>query len=52
MTLGAIVTAQSIGAALSNLTARYIVDAWGYPMGFLSLAGGRDGAHPLLLGHA
>ena len=39
VTLGAIATAQSIGAALSNLTAGYIVQLWGYPAGFLSLAG-------------
>lgn len=38
VTLGAIATAQSIGAALSNLTAGYIVQLWGYHAGFLSLA--------------
>ena len=39
LTLGAIATAQSIGAALSNLAAGYIVQRWGYQAGFLSLAG-------------
>lgn len=39
VTLGAIATAQSIGAALSNLAAGYIVQVWGYQAGFLSLAG-------------
>jgi MFS family permease len=39
LTLGAIATAQSIGAALSNLTAGYVVNAWGYSVGFLMLAG-------------
>jgi MFS family permease len=39
VTLGAIATAQSIGAALSNLAAGYIVQAGGYQAGFLSLAG-------------
>ncbi|HJU04549.1 MAG TPA: MFS transporter [Nitrospiraceae bacterium] len=39
LTLGAIATAQSIGAALSNLTAGYVVNAWGYNAAFLMLAG-------------
>ena len=39
MTLGAIATAQSIGSALSNLAAGYVVQAWGYQAGFLCLAG-------------
>ena len=39
LTLGAIATAQSIGAALSNLAAGYVVNAWGYHAGFLMLAG-------------
>jgi MFS family permease len=39
LTLGAIATAQSIGAALSNLAAGYVVQVWGYQAGFLSLAG-------------
>lgn len=39
VTLGAIATAQSIGAALSNLAAGYLVQLWGYQAGFLSLAG-------------
>jgi MFS family permease len=39
VTLGAIATAQSIGAALSNLAAGYIVQEGGYQAGFLSLAG-------------
>ncbi len=37
-TLGAIATAQSIGAALSNLAAGYVVYAWGYNAGFLFLS--------------
>jgi MFS family permease len=37
--LGAIATAQSVGAALSNLVAGYVVNAWGYNAGFLILAG-------------
>ncbi|MEP6888406.1 MAG: MFS transporter [Nitrospirales bacterium] len=45
LTLGAIATAQSIGAALSNLAAGYVVQIWGYQAGFLSLAA-------LLLGDA
>ncbi|BCA53924.1 MFS transporter [Nitrospira sp. KM1] len=36
--LGAIATAQSIGAALSNLAAGYVVGLWGYGAGFLMLA--------------
>lgn len=39
LTLGAIATAQSIGAALSNVAAGYVVHAWGYNAGFLMLAG-------------
>lgn len=39
LTLGAIATAQSIGAALSNVVAGYAVSAWGYNAGFLMLAG-------------
>ncbi len=39
LTLGAIATAQSIGAALSNVVAGYVVNAWGYYAGFLMLAG-------------
>jgi Sugar phosphate permease len=39
VTLGAIATAQSIGAALSNLAAGYIVQVGGYQAGFISLAG-------------
>jgi MFS family permease len=39
LALGAIATAQSIGAALSNLAAGYVVQLWGYQAGFLSLAG-------------
>lgn len=39
LTLGAIATAQSIGAALSNMVAGYAVSAWGYNAGFLMLAG-------------
>jgi len=39
LTLGAIATAQSIGAALSNVVAGYTVSAWGYNAGFLMLAG-------------
>ena len=36
--LGIITTAQSIGAALSNLASGYIVNAWGFNAGFLFLA--------------
>lgn len=36
--LGAIGTAKSIGAALSNAVAGYIVHAWGFNAGFLTLA--------------
>jgi MFS family permease len=39
LTLGAIATAQSIGAGLSNLAAGFVVQAWGYHAGFLALAG-------------
>ncbi len=37
--LGAIATAQSIDAALSNVDAGYVVNARGYNAGFLMLAG-------------
>lgn len=36
--VGAIATAQGIGAALSNLAAGYVVNAWGYQTGFVTLA--------------
>ena len=35
LALGAIAPAQGIGAALSNLVAGYIVNAWGFDAGFL-----------------
>ena len=38
LTLGAIATAQGIGASLSNLVSGYIVNAWGFNAGFLFLA--------------
>ena len=38
VTLGAIATAQSIGAALRNLAAGYVVQLWDYPTAFFSLA--------------
>jgi MFS family permease len=38
LALGAIMTAQGIGAALSNLVSGYIVNAWGFNAGFLFLA--------------
>jgi MFS family permease len=38
LVLGAIATAQSIGASLSSLVSGYIVNAWGYNIGFLFLA--------------
>lgn len=44
LALGAIATAQSIGAALSNVAAGYVVNAWGYRSGFLMLAGIAAGA--------
>lgn len=44
LTLGAIATAQSIGAALSNVVAGYVVNAWGYNAGFLMLTGIAAGA--------
>lgn len=50
LTLGAIATAQSIGAALSNLAAGYVVNAWGYNAGFLMLAGIAAGALSLFSG--
>jgi len=37
--LGAVPTAQGIGAALSNLAAGYVVNGWGYHAGFLVLSG-------------
>lgn len=39
LALGAIATAQSIGAALSNLAAGSVVSMWGYDAAFLALAG-------------
>jgi MFS family permease len=36
--LGAIATAQGIGAAVSNLAAGYVVNEWGYQAGFVVLA--------------
>lgn len=44
LTLGAVATAQSIGAALSNVVAGYVVSGWGYNAGFLMLAGIAAGA--------
>jgi MFS family permease len=38
LVLGAIATAQSVGASLSNLVSGYIVNAWGFNAGFLFLA--------------
>jgi MFS family permease len=38
LALGAIMTAQGIGAVLSNLVSGYIVNAWGFNAGFLFLA--------------
>jgi len=38
LVLGAIATAQGIGASLSNLVSGYVVNAWGYDAGFLFLA--------------
>ncbi len=38
LVLGAIATAQGIGASLSNLVSGYIVNDWGYNAGFLFLA--------------
>ena len=38
LVLGAIATAQSIGASLSNVVSGYIVNAWGFNTGFLFLA--------------
>ncbi len=37
LALGAIATAQGIGAALSNLAAGYVVNGWGYHAGFIVL---------------
>ena len=39
LVLGAIATAASLGAALSNFTAGYVVDWTSYPGGFLFLSG-------------
>lgn len=39
LALGAIATAQGLGAAFSNLVAGYIVSGWGYDAGFAFLAG-------------
>jgi MFS family permease len=38
LALGAIATAQGIGAALSNLVGGYVVNGWGYQAGFVVLA--------------
>jgi len=38
LALGAIATAQSIGAALSNVAAGYVVHLWSYDAAFLALA--------------
>ena len=38
LVLGAIATAHSIGASLSNVVSGYIVNAWGFNTGFLFLA--------------
>ena len=38
LVLGAIATAHSIGASLSNVVSGYIVNAWGFSVGFLFLA--------------
>ncbi|SLM46863.1 conserved membrane protein of unknown function [Nitrospira japonica] len=38
LALGAIATAQGIGAAFSHLTAGYVVNGWGYQTGFVVLA--------------
>lgn len=38
LVLGAIATAHSIGASLSNVVSGYIVNAWGFSTGFLFLA--------------
>ena len=38
LVLGAIATAHSIGASLSNVVSGYIVHAWGFSAGFLFLA--------------
>ncbi len=38
LVLGAIATAHSIGASLSNFVSGYIVNAWGFSIGFLFLA--------------
>ena len=38
LTLGAVSTAQSIGAALGNMVDGYVVHAWGYHWGLLLLA--------------
>ncbi|MEI6134885.1 MAG: hypothetical protein WCP72_07910, partial [Desulfomonile sp.] len=38
LVLGAIATAHSIGASLSNAVSGYIVNAWGFNTGFVFLA--------------
>jgi MFS family permease len=38
LVLGAIATAQSLGASLSNVVSGYIVNAWGFSTGFVFLA--------------
>jgi MFS family permease len=38
LALGAIATAQGIGASLSNVAAGYVVSRWGYDAGFVALA--------------
>ena len=38
LVLGAIATAQSLGASLSNVVSGYIVNAWGFNTGFVFLA--------------
>lgn len=39
LALGAIATAQSVGAALSNMAVGFIVNRWNYNAGFLFLTG-------------
>ena len=38
LTLGALATATGLGAALSNVLTGYVVKAWGFDLGFLTLA--------------
>ena len=38
LALGAIATAQGIGASLSNVAAGYVVSRWGYDAGFIARA--------------